>query len=389
MKETLWSRSFITAGIANFLFACAFYLLMPTIPLYLSDHLQVKESDIGIVLSTYTLAVFMIRPFSGYLVDSFPRKPLYLAGATAFVALFIGYYYAASILFFIVLRFFHGIFWGLSSVSSNTVAIDIIPASRRAEGIGYFGVTMNIAMAIAPFIAVKIYEAYDFQTLISYALIMGGLAIFTITLIQVPSRPIAPKKHTLSLDRFVLVKAIPILVNQVFISFGFGTIIAYSVLYGKSIHVPNPGVFFLFMASGIMLSRIFSGKIVDRGYIHQVVMVAIVAIIIGYILFALLPNTFFYSTSAFILGLGFGTLLPALQTIYINMATSSQRGTANSTYLTGFDVGIGAGMLIGAYIAGEYDFKTMYLFVAVLSFAALFIYWFNSRKVYEKHKLTS
>ena len=87
------------------------------------------------------------------------------------------------------------------------------------------------------------------------------------------------------------------------------------------------------------------------------------------------------------MGLGYGTLFPALQSIYINMAPASKRGTANSTYLTGFDLGIGAGMLVGASLEEHFGFKNMYLLTALLSFIALFLYWFISRKVYEKHKL--
>jgi MFS family permease len=153
-KDVLWSKNFIIACVANFLTACSFNLLMPTIPLYLTEVLNIEGSKIGIILSSYAFALLLIRPFSGFLVDLYPRKILYLIGITCFMAIFFGYYFAVTVSFFIILRFVHGLFWGLSSVSANTVAIDIIPTSRRAEGIGYFGVNMNIAMAIAPFFAI-------------------------------------------------------------------------------------------------------------------------------------------------------------------------------------------------------------------------------------------
>src|SRR5690606_18562400 len=161
-KEKLWNRNFIIACIANFMVACSFNLLMPTIPIYLSEELNVPASQIGIALSSYAIALLLVRPFCGYWVDVYSRKPLFLLGLTLFIATFFGYYFAFTLLFFIVLRFVHGLFWGLATVSSNTVAIDIIPASRRAEGIGYFGVNTNIAMATAPFVAVNIYDAYGF-----------------------------------------------------------------------------------------------------------------------------------------------------------------------------------------------------------------------------------
>lgn len=387
MKEKIWSRDFIIACIANFFIASSFYLLMPTIPIYLSEELQVPHSEIGIVLSSYVIALLFVRPFSGYLVDVYSRKPVLFIGVSLFVLTYFGYYFASTVMFFIALRFVHGMFWGVSSVSANTVAIDIIPSKRRAEGIGYFGVTMNLAMAIAPFIAVKIYDHYGFNILVSSALVMGGLAITAISLLRVPKREKLDKAPPISLDRFILVKGIPILINQLFLAFGYGTLAAYAVLYGKEIGLENSGIFFLFLALGIVLTRIISGRLIDRGHLHTIMMLAISAICIGFLSFSLFKSIYSFCASAFIIGIGYGTLFPALQTIYVNMAPASKRGTANSTYLTGFDIGIGTGMLFGAYLEDHYGFENMYLFTASLCFIGLIMYRLNSIRVYEKNKL--
>lgn len=386
-REKLWNKNFINACIANFLVACSFYLLMPTLPLYLTEKLYIPHSDVGIVLSSYAIALLIIRPFSGYLVDVYSRKPLFMFGVVFFVLMFVGYYFAFTVLFFIILRFIHGLFWGLSTVSANTVAIDIIPASRRAEGIGFFGANMNLAMAIAPFIAVIIYDDYGFNALVTSALAMGFLAIMAVKFIKVKPRKKLENKPPISFDRFILIKGIPIFLNQLLLSFGWGTLVAFAVLYGKDNGIANAGIFFLFLASGIVLSRINSGHLVDKGYLHQIMVAAIILITIGFISFALLHGIYFYCAAAFILGVGYGTLFPALQTIYNNMAPPSKRGTANSTYLTGFDLGIGIGMLLGALLGAHFGFDMMYLFCASFSFIAVFIYWFNSRLVFEKNKL--
>lgn len=386
-KERLWNKNFIIACMANFLVACSFNLLMPTIPIYLSEVLHVEHSQIGIVLSSYAIALLLIRPFCGYWVDVYARKPLYLLGITLFISTFFGYYAATTVFLFIVLRFIHGMFWGLATVSSNTVAIDIIPASRRAEGIGFFGVNTNIAMAVAPFIAVNIYEARGFHFLISCALVMGFISIIVVAFIKVPPRQKLDEVPPLSLDRFLLIKGLPVLFNQLFISFGWGTLVAFAVLYGKETGVHNAGLFFLFLAGGIVVSRVTSGKFVDRGHIHKVMAIALFAISVGFVSFAVLHSIYAFCVSAFIIGIGYGTLFPALQTIYINMAPNEKRGTANSTYLTGFDLGIGIGMLLGAYLGDHYGFSQMYLITAGLCLIALFMYWFNSRKVFEKHRL--
>lgn len=360
---------------------------MPVIPIFLSEELGVEPSKIGIALSSYAIALLIVRPFCGYWVDVFQRKPLLLIGIVFFVALFIGYYFALSVLFFVILRFFHGMFWGLSTVSANTVAIDIIPASRRAEGIGYFGVNSNLAMAIAPYIAVNIYDAYGFNMLISCALGMGILSILVISFIKVPIRKKLDKIPPMSFDRFILIKAVPVLFNQLFIAFGWGTLIAFAVLYGKQIGIKNSGIFFLFLAGGIVLSRVTSGKFVDRGHLHAVMTTALIVITIGFTGFALIHNIAFYCVSAFLIGIGYGTLFPALQTIYINMAPASKRGTANSTYLTGFDLGIGLGMLVGAYFAELVGFSNMFLISGGFCLVSILIYQLNSKKVYDRNKI--
>lgn len=386
-KEKLWNRNFIIACITYFLVACSFNLLMPTIPIFLSEELGVEPSKIGIALSSYAIALLIIRPFCGYWVDVFQRKPLLVLGIILFVAAYVGYYFAFTVLFFVILRFFHGMFWGLSTVSANTVAIDIIPPARRAEGIGYFGVNSNIAMAVAPYIAVNIYDSYGFNTLISSALGMGILSIVVVSFINIPIRKKLDKIPPMSFDRFILIKAVPILFNQLFISFGWGTLIAFAVLYGKQIGIHNSGIFFLFLAGGIVLSRVTSGKFVDRGHLHLVMTFALLAITAGFSGFALLHSIVAYCISALMIGIGYGTLFPALQTIYINMAPASKRGTANSTYLTGFDLGIGLGMLLGAYIAQYTGFSNMFLISGGLCSLAILIYHLNSKRVYEKFRI--
>ena len=257
MTEKLWSRNFIIACLSYFLIACIFSLLMPTIPIFLSEELDVEPTKIGIVLSSYVLALLLFRPFSGFLVDSYARKPLLLFGTIMFVSIFIGYYFAFTVLFFIVLRFFHGLFWGLATVSANTVAIDIIPSSRRAEGIGYFGVNTNLAMAFAPFIGVKIYEGYGFHALISAALIMGFLAIVAAAFIKVPDREPLPEHAPISLDRFILVKAIPILFNHVP---GLRLARWWPSLCFTATRWVFPTRIFSLPAGGVVLSRVASGS---------------------------------------------------------------------------------------------------------------------------------
>lgn len=147
-RDRLITPSYCFILAANFLLFFGFYLLMPVLPFYLTEIFSAESSMVGIVLSCYTVAALSIRPFSGYLLDTFARKPLYIFAYFIFTAIFVGYLLAGSLTIFILLRVIHGIAFGTVTVAGNTVVIDIMPSSRRGEGIGYYGLANNIAMSV-------------------------------------------------------------------------------------------------------------------------------------------------------------------------------------------------------------------------------------------------
>lgn len=382
----LWTWGYLNVCIANFLMACSFNLLMPSIPLYITEKLGVPQTKTGIVLASYAIAILIIRPFSGYIVDLYSRKKVLLLSFICYVAIFVGYFYATAILIFVIVRFMHGVMWGLSTVSSSTLAIDLVPSERRAEGIGYYGTFMNVAMAIGPFIAIHIYQTYSFQTLLYCAISMGILGIIAVMLIKAPQRP-KVERQKLSFDRFFLIPAWPIFLNQLLPSFAWGTIGPFVAQYGKEISIPNAGIFFLFWAGGIIVSRIFSGKMVDKGHNHLVNTSSMLIVAASFFGFALIHNIAAFCISGLFIGIGFGMMFPALQTLYINMAENNQRGTANSTYLVGFDLGLALGMLVGGYISGIYSFETLFLVASGLCVLSSIIYILISKRVFEKKRL--
>jgi MFS family permease len=387
-QETkLWSLNYLNVCLANFLMACSFNLLMPSIPLYITEQMGVAQSKTGVVLASYAIALMFVRPFSGFIVDIYSRKKILLLAFSGYVLIFFGYFWATTILLFVLVRFMHGITWGLSTVSSSTLAIDVVPSERRAEGIGYYGTFMNVAMAIGPFIAIHIYNNYSFQILLWCAIAMGTLGIVTVALIKAPERPKVMEQQKLSLDRFFLLKGWAIFLNQLLPCFAWGTIGPFVAQYGKELGIPNAGVFFLFWAGGIIASRVFAGKLVDKGKIHEVNVSAMVIVAISFFIFALVHNIYAFCISGLFIGVGFGMMFPALQTLYINMAENNQRGTANSTYLIGFDLGLALGMLVGGYITGFLSFQSLYLVAAGMCSISIVVYWCCSRIIFEKRKL--
>lgn len=154
-----------------------------------------------------------------------------------------------------------------------------------------------------------------------------------------------------SLDRFILVKALPAALAYLLVAIPYGMLLSFVVLYGKEIEVPDPGYFFIFMAIGVGTARLISGRLVDHGKIHVVSIVSLVSLAISFSVFATVHTSFVFFACALAIGIGFGVSVPAFQCLFVNVAPHHMRGTATSTYLTSFDFGMGIGMLSAGFIA--------------------------------------
>ena len=385
-KPVLWNRNFIQCCISYFLMNFSFYMLMPTMPVYLVEVLKINPSEVGVALSSYSIGLLCVRPFSGYLVDCFSRKPLYLFAFTVFACMFAGYLFATTVLTIMAVRFIQGGFMGMTSVSGNTIAIDVIPSRRRGEGMGFYGLTINLAMSLAPLVAVAVYDRYGFHPLVLVGLAIALVGVGSVCLIRYPKRE-KVERPPFSLDRFILVKALPTALAYLLSAIPYGMVVSFVVLYGKEINVSNPGYFFIFMAIGVGTARLISGRLVDHGKIHLVSISALVFLTLSFAVFALFHIEIVFFASALAIGIGFGVCVPAIQCLFVNVAPHHMRGTATSTYLTSFDFGVGIGMLAAGFIASHADLATAYLVGAGCCLVSLLVYLRWVRPSYEKHKL--
>ena len=388
-KDVLWNANYNKVMTANFTLFFAFYLLTPLLPLYLSETFHATKDLIGIVLSGYTVTALLFRPFSGYVVDSFPRKKVLMVCFFLFFLLFGGYLAAGSFVFFALVRTLHGGPFGALTVANSTVAIDVLPSSRRTEGIGYYGLSNNLAMAIAPSIGVFIYKyTHNFDILFWMAFIIAGLGMLVDSTVKVPQREIIREKKKLSLDRFFLVRGGLLGANIVMFSFCYGVLSNYLAIYSKEILgiTGGTGTYFMLLATGLVVSRIQGSKALRNGKLTQNATQGIFLSCIGYILFVAVPTEVGYYLSALLIGLGNGHLFPAMQNMFINIAGNNERGTANSTLLTSWDFGIGVGVVFGGVIAEHFGYTAAFATVAALHVIGVLLFVFCSRDFYLRNK---
>ncbi len=214
MTERLWNANYIKVMTANFSLFFAFYILTPLLPLYLSEQFSATKDVIGLVLSGYTITALLVRPFSGYVVDTFDRKRVLMICYFAFFIFFAGYLAASTLLLFCIVRTLHGGPFGALTVANSTMAIDVLPSSRRNEGIGYYGLSNNLAMAIAPTIGIFVYRyTQSFDLLFWIALLVAGFGMTVDATVKGGRKSVEGGKRKFSADRFFLVRGWLIGVN--------------------------------------------------------------------------------------------------------------------------------------------------------------------------------
>ena len=388
-KERLWNANFVKVFTGNFLLFFAFYVVMPVLPLYLRDTFAADKQMIGLVLSGYTLTALIVRPFSGWLIDSFQRKTMLLLCYFLFFIFFAGYFLAWSVLLFAIIRTLHGLPFGALTVASSTMAIDVLYPSRRAEGIGYYGLSNNVAMAIGPTVGLFLYNVVpDFNYIFAVSLITAGIGLAVDWSIK-PRKRQQVCRQPLSLDHFFLLPGWRLVVSMACLSFSFGVLSNYLAIYCRDeLRMSGgTGTFFMLAAIGLMVSRLIGGRSLRKGKIVQNAAFGATFSMFGYLLFATVSHPVAYYATAIIIGLGNGHMFPAYQSMFVNLAPNSQRGTANSTLLTSWDVGIGLGVLVGGAVAEAISYHSAFIVAAAVNIAGVAMFHMACRRHYLQHRL--
>ncbi len=391
MAEKLWNSNYLKVWTGNFLLNFSFTLIVPLLPLYLSEEFGATNDTIGMALAGYTLMALIIRPFSGYIVDNYPRKTVLVICNFFFFLIFFGYIVAGSLTMFTIFRTLHGAPFGSTTVAASTVAIDVLPSSRRGEGIGYYGLSNNLATALGPVLAIYMLQAFqgDFHALFWISTVFSLAGLLLDATIKLPAREFRPEKKVISLDRFFLLKGWREALSMLGFSFSYGVVSTYVAIYGKEELgiTGGTGIFFSLFAVGLIVSRLTGAKALRENRVSYNASTGCVTSMLGYLVFAAVNNPVGYYASAFVIGLGNGHMYPAFQNMFINLAENSQRGTANSSILTSWDAGLGLGVLAGGVLSEHFGYHTAFWAALAVNAAGVFWYFLRVRRHFELNKL--
>lgn len=328
----------------------------PTLPLYLTEQIGLTGSSVGIIVAVYAFSALLTRPLMGYLLDTYSRTLIYTVCLLLFGCTFVTYAVAESFSSLLAIRCMQGFLWGGITAAGSTLAADTVPSVRRGEGLSQYGISMPIAMGLGPIFGVFIYNHWGFTYVWVGAMSLTGLAVLSSLLINpAQDKPHLSHAATAELEpksQFSLYfkPGLRIALVMLLVAFPQGNAISFSALYGKDIGMENPGIIYVMIAVGSIVSRFIVGKNLDKGNITLIISAALITLSSAYLCLALIPSSTCFITAGLFIGIGFGMFMPTLVTLNMNLAHVGQRGTASATLFTAMDLGFGLGVISGGNI---------------------------------------
>jgi MFS family permease len=374
MQERLWSKRFAAIVLSNLFMAWAFYALMPTLPIYLTRDLRISQAATGLVLAAFSIAAILIRPFAGYLIDNYHRFLVFILSLFLMTAVYGIYPLVNGAVAMFLLRLMHGGIWGICSSSTAPIVADTAPLTRLGEGMGIYAMSVPVAMTIGPMFGLEILKGFGSDVMFLSILGISFLSLMIALFTKTPSKTIIKRKFALT-DLFHR-KALPLSLCIFFLMIAYGSIVIFVGVYAAQKGFSNVASFFLCFAATLFLSRVFLGKLFDRGYVFRLILVGLLFTAIGMLCLGYAGNPTQFLAAGIMNGFGFGILLPTHQAAINNLVGPRERGAANSTYLVSYDLALGVASLLVGFLSDKISLGDIYaysLFLVILS-AGIFVF---------------
>ena len=367
----LWSKDFVLIIVINFLVFLNHLMVLSTFPFYV-ESLGGSAAAAGLAAAAFSIVAVVCRPIIGWLLDSGKRRVILVIGLCGMTLMPVGYLVLGVLYLALLCRMLHGASLAFSNTSTATIATDIIPRERFAEGMGMFGMATALATACAPALGLSLMERFGYTALFGTAAVSTAAALALFFSVRTPAVPVQKKALTFRglLDR----DALPASVTALVFMFTYGALENFTAKYAAEAGLPSGGLYFTIMAAALLLTRLTAGKVTDRHGESVFAYTCNLAMLAALLLLGLWPSTATYLLSAVLAGYGFGGLEPALQSMAVAIAPPERRGSANSTFLCAYDIGIGVGGGIAGCLISAVGYGRMFVIMAAFNVLAILIY---------------
>ena len=384
--EKIWTKDFISIALVHFLMFTVFYALLTTLPLYVINELGESESKAGLVVTFMLISAIFIRPFSAKIIEIFGKKKTLLVSIILFALTTFIYIWMDSFVPLMIVRFIHGISFGIVSTVTVAIAADIIPNSRKGTGMGYFTMFLNLALVAGPFIGLTILQVTSFENLFIILNILMVMSVVFSLIVQV--KEFIPKeKNTVNLklkfSDLLDVKSLPIALIAMLVGFSYASILSYVSVYAEDIGLETAAnYFFLVFAIVMIASRPSLGRAFDVKGPRFVLIPSLLIFAVGLVLLGFTTSAILLLVAAGFIGLGYGTLVPGFQTMAIQRTDRHRSSHAISTFYIFYDIGIASGSYILGLIVSNSGYDTMYFTSGAILVLAVILFnmYLNSQE---------
>lgn len=376
-QEKIWTKSFISIALTQFLLFTVFYTLLTTLPIFVIVDLNESESKAGLVVTFMLVSAIIVRPFSAKVIDMIGKKNTLVISVFAFLLTTISYLLAHHFILLSIIRFIHGISFGFLTTVTGAIAADIVPPSRRGEGMGYFAMSMNVAVVVGPFIGLLLIQYISFTGLFIFLSILMILSLIFSILVQTGESAVdeTPPVTAMQWSDLIEVKALPVAIVSGMIGFSYGSILSFVPVYAETIGLSHiASYFFLVFAIVMIASRPYLGRAFDEKGARIVLVPSLFVFAIGLSLLSFSQSALMFLIAAGIIGLGYGTILPGFQTLVVQQSGPKRTSQAMSTFFSLYDIGIALGAFTLGIISTNYSFETMYVVSALVVFVTMIIF---------------
>ncbi|MBD1382512.1 MFS transporter [Metabacillus arenae] len=341
--------------VGNLFVFMSFQMLLPTLPPYVKS-IGASGLEIGLVTALFSIGAVLSRPFIGYLLEYKARKSLVLVGAVALLFITILYPLSQVVVIFLLFRLLHGLAWGWSTTVNGTAAVDVVPNSRLGEGMGYYGLSVTLGMIIAPSLGILLYQVTSFSNLIYISSFLGLISVGLLAIVhyQTPEVVKNTKREDLKFSYFgsLVEKSswYPAFLTFI-VTFGYGSIVTFIVIFGEERGIDQIFLFYLFNAIMASLSRPIAGRWFDQHGPKGIVFLCSTLTFIGMWVLSFAHSSILIAVAGVLFGIGFGSLIPTLQSWTLSQTPANRRGVANGMYFSSIDLGIGLSGLVFGILA--------------------------------------
>lgn len=383
-QAKIWTREFLGMGMTNFFYFMSQYILIAALPVFIMDDLGKGQWVAGMAMTCFQIGTVVCRPLAGRIIDGVNKQRLLFVASSVFFLVMGSFYFVSSLHMVWGLRLVHGIVFALGTTASATMAALVLPKSRKGEGIGYFAVSGNLAMVIGPLVGLLIIDflgprpLFIFLALLALGAIYGGNGKKLSDDIILPS---GKRKQGFHLSDFFEKKALPSVILGGLVFFAYGGVLTFIPMYTRSLGLSSfTSLFFLVFALVIVVTRPFVGYLFDHHGPDATVYPGFAFFCLGFVLFSQVGGVPLLLLSAGILGIGFGALAPAFQTLAVQSAPPSRAGVATSTYFWSLDISVGLAAAVLGVVSDSLGYPFMYGVVCLASAVLGLVYYFFWRR---------